>query len=189
MTMTTMAGVGVGVVMTSAMSAWAQERWIIETSNVVSPTQPLATVRLSVEFNPVDHAFAASLFTVRASEPGWSNPRHLIGPPNGPPLIVALYVQGITVGQIHFPPVVMANTANPIAAYEIDWSTNDFRPRLVTIETLTTRFDVYISDTSPASESRMATLMEGRGEIRVIPAPGALSVLGVLGLTAVRRRR
>lgn len=160
----------------------------MEVSNVVSPFEPEARVRLSVEFNPVDHAFAASLFSLRASEAGWTQAHRLIGPINGPPQIQGPTIVD-TVGQIHFPPIVFANPANPIAVFEATWVTGNFRHRVVTLDTVTQRFDVYIDAMSPASESRMATLIEGRGEIRVIPAPGAVCALGAFGLASLRRYR
>jgi MYXO-CTERM domain-containing protein len=98
-------------------------------------------------------------------------------------------ITGITAGQIHFPPPVPANPANPIKVFEATWSTANFAIRTVDLATRTTRFDVYISATSPASQSRLTTLMEGAGGIEVVPAPSALALLGLGGLVAGRRRR
>ncbi len=172
-----------------ATAAFGQAGWNIAVSNQVTPTTPSATVTVSAFFSAQDHAFAAALFALVAAEAGWSGNTVLLPPPNNPGVINGGSIDGITAGQIHFPPVVNANPANPIAVFEATWSTGDFTPRSVDVNTRTTRFDAYISATSPASQSRLAGLLEGAGAIEVVPAPSALALLGMGALVAGRRRR
>lgn len=175
-----------------ATAAFGQAGWNIAVSNnITGPGNNSAVVTISARFSPADHAFGAALFDVNASEVGWvaGTNEVILPPPANPGTINGASITGITAGQIHFPPVVLANTANPIAAWRATWSTNNFSPRTVDITTRTTRFDVYLSPTTPQSESRLAGLMEGSGRIQIIPAPSALALLGMGGLVAARRRR
>jgi hypothetical protein len=172
-----------------AGSAFAQPQWHIEVSNIITPEQPRATVSLRATFDPHDHAFAVALLGVRASEPGWMERWVLLPPPYSEGNVAGLFIRGITVGQIHFPPTVPANPANPILVYEAVWATDDFRPRLIDVHTKTSRFDVYISPTSPASQSRINSLAEGHARIQVVHGPSAAALLGIAMLGVLRRRR
>ncbi len=175
-----------------ATAAFGQAGWRVDVSNnITGPGQNSAEITISAFFAASDHAFGAALFNVIADEAGWvaGSNEVLLPPPANPGVIAGGSITGITAGQIHFPPVVLANTANPIAAWKATWSTNDFSPRVVNVRTETTRFDVYISATTPQSASRLSGLLEGAGEIRIVPAPSALALLGLGGLVAARRRR
>lgn len=175
-----------------ATAAFGQAGWRIDVSNnITGPGQNSAEVTVSAFYSAPDHAFGGGLFNVVASEAGWvaGSNEVILPPPSNPGTINGASITGITAGQVHFPPVVMANTANPLATWKATWSTNDFSPRSVSLSTVTTRFDVYISATTPQSVSRLTGLLEGAGEIRIVPAPSALALLGLGGLVAARRRR
>lgn len=174
-----------------ATAALGQAGWNISVSNnITGPGQNSTVVKVSARFSPSDHAFGAALFDVVAGETGWSNNELiLVATGTNPGVIDGARVNAVTAGQIHFPPLVFANTENPIDVWRATWSTNDFSPRQVQLRTETRRFDVYISATTPQSESRLAGLLEGSGQITIIPAPSALALLGMGGLIAARRRR
>jgi hypothetical protein len=180
-----------------ASAAFGQAGFNVEVvygpSGSVNPGDPSATVNISAFFSPNDYAFAGGRFDVGAGDGTWSN-NHLIGPIAGSPgvnpgVLGGSNVTAVTVGQVHFPPVLPGNNSNPISLWSADWTTNDFTARSVPVGTTTARFDVYPSSTSPTSQSRLSGLVEGRGEIIVTPAPSALALLGLGGLVAGRRRR
>ncbi len=182
------AAAATGAVPLSACAQFGPVGWNVNViGGTVSPINPIVTVRIAARFQPVDHAFAAAAFSVVATEPGWGTPTPLLPPPGNAGLVQGTHVTGILLGQIHFPPSVHANTMNPIDIWQATWSTHDFRARTVGITTETIRFDVYTSATSPASESRLAWLIEGSAVIHVIPAPA--SVLALLGVAAMAGRR
>src|SRR5688572_17017625 len=150
----------------------------------VNPAAPSCKVKISALFNRRDYAFAAGQFNVQISSGAFSS---VTGGQR-----VRGGVRDIIVGQIHFPPAVLANPANPLAVWEGIWTTSNFTTRKVKVTTSTTRFDTYPSMNSPQSVSRLASLQEGLAYIKVnggIPAPGTGALLGASALVAVRRRR
>lgn len=163
--------------------------WHIELSNpVLSPSQPSTQVRLLAWFPPEFYAFGASLWSIHATEPGWSDPLVLLPPPSNAGNIEGPSILGITSGQIHFPPVIFANPANPIAVYEATWTATNFEPRDLDITTATTRFDVYHPSTSPHPPT-IRFVEEGMARITIIPAPATIALTAVAALTAIRRQR
>ncbi len=177
---------------TGALTATAegQTAWTIEVTNVVSRRQPSTTVRFlaGVDLGR-DFAFAAARFDVRASEGEWRDPTVLLPPPFDPGTIVGPNITGIALGQIYFPGVPPP-WINPLPVYEVTWETSTFSPlRDVEITTHTQRYDVYISQTSPASQSRLFELVEGRAYISVVPAPTSLAIMGLIMMFTAGRRR
>ncbi len=180
------------VVMTSAALAQpGVPGWNIEVAQpILAPGMPETTIRISARFGFMDHAFGAAAFSVVATEPGWVSPRLILPPPGNAGTIQGERVTDIVLGQIHFPNFVIADPSNPIAVWEATWRSDDFHARIVQIQTVTTRFDVYTSPTGPQSQSRLAQLTEGSVQIFIVPAPGAASVLiAALGFALPRRRR
>ena len=172
-------------------AAQAQEayEWHIEVSNHISPANPRATISVLAGFPATEYAFAGALFQLRATEPGWSDPRVLLPPPRNPGVINGANITGITAGQIHFPPVVIGDPTNPLPVFEAEWHTNDFTPRWVDVNTFTTRYDVYPSALNSTAEWRFHLLIEGHARIRIVPAPSALALLGLAAVTRRRRPR
>ncbi|MFG0283905.1 MAG: hypothetical protein ACF8R7_05740 [Phycisphaerales bacterium JB039] len=160
-----------------------------EAPAALSPAQPSITVRLWAEFPAADYAFASAQFDVLASEPGWSDPTLLwMGPvATTPGAIRGADVLGVHVWQLHFPSGVLADPTNPIEVWKAQFTITDFAPRTIQLSTVAEMFRVYPDKGSSESEQRASH--EALHEIRVIPAPGALGLGGVLGLCAVRRRR
>lgn len=157
----------------------------------VNPNAPTCRVRVEAKFSPNDYAVAGVRFDVLAGEAGWSNNVVLAPLTTGsnPGVINGAAVTGVTAGQLNFPAAgIFANPANPIGAWEANWTTANFTSRVVPVNTRTARFDVYADRNSPTSGSRMP-VMEGGNGIVVTPAPSALALLGLGGLVAGRRRR
>ncbi len=157
-------------------------------SSEITPANPAVTVRITAVFPRADHAFASSALSMIATEPGWSNPRGLFLPPQKPGVVEGPRIRDIVIGQIHFPPILIGNSSNPIDVWEATWSTNEFRPRIVRFETLTTRFDTYFDEVSPATTSRLAGLIEGGSAVRIIPAPATWLAMACLCFAGRRRR-
>jgi hypothetical protein len=158
----------------------------------LSEQNPTCRVRVFARFSLNDYAFAAARFDVTASEEGWSN-NALIPPINASPgvnpgAINGAAVTGIIAGQVHFPPGLPAITNNPMALWEAEFTTSVFTVRQVSLRTLTTRFDVYPSSTSPSSQSRIAGFTESRAQILVVPPPGALVALALVSVAHRCRR-
>ncbi len=156
---------------------------------VVSPVNPIVTIRVSATYSAQDFAFGAALFDVVADEPGWSNPMVLMPLPRQDGTVEGPRVREIVAGQIHFPPLVTANSANPITVWQASWSPSHFRPRDVQVQTVTRRFDVYIDPTGPAAQSRLATMVEGRAVIQIVPSPASILPILAGAVLCVRQRR
>ena len=95
-------------------------------------------------------------------------------------------VGGIIAGQLHFPPLFFANTANPILIWSGEWSTGNLTARTVDLSTLSTKLTNYLPS---GSSQNLTGWDEAKGTIEVVPAPSALALLGLGGLVAGRRRR
>lgn len=203
----TRTGLAAVAVVAAAGAASAQvEGWIIDVQDPVLapvghasglPQSTVVTVRAKFD-SSTDYAFAAGELDFIANELGiagtnWTN-NVLISPFDGtgtsPGTLEADGASDIILGQLHFPTAgIYADTSNPIDVWQIEYTATDFTPRVIDLSTLTSRFDVYIDSTGLSRSVAIGSLMEGTGEIRIIPAPGALALGAVAGLVAVRRRR
>ena len=170
-----------------------QGGWEFQVSNVVSPSQPTATVEVWAWFDfvpGVSELFAAGNFDLVASEPLFAALRCLLPVNCGitSPIINGGMISDINVSQFHLPALgFFGDPSNPLLVFEADWTTSDFTMRDVRVSTVNTaRFLVYdaagrVTDLFPAGFS------PGRGVIAVVPAPGSLLVLS--GAFVIARRR
>ncbi len=183
----------VGLIATAALRAEAQSAYGLNLEVLGGPATPLnpfVTIRVSARFGGTDHAFAASLFSVVAEDGGWAGSFPVMPPPLIRGTVVGDTLKEVGVGQVHFPPIVIANTANPIEACDVVWGATHFQPRTVRIRTITHRFEVYIDGSSPATASRLSLVSEAFAEVRVIPAPPSIiALLGGAMMLRGRRRR
>lgn len=159
------------------------------------------TVRLLGGWSGTDYAVAGVHTDVLYETTGadlstaWSD-AGLIAPMDGPGTSAGAPASGrhadIIAGQLNFPVagIYAWPQPNPIPFWEITFTApvdagGGYR---VDLWTLTERFDVYLERFSARSESRLDVLVEGSGQIFVVPAP-ATSAAIALGLLALRRRR
>ncbi len=83
------------------------------------------------------------------------------------------------------------NTYNPIHIWEAEWTTDNFKPRTVTLASFeTTFFNVFLQAGNffPDVFLYPDKFEHGSGVIQVVPAPGSIACIGA-ALVASRRRR
>ena len=144
-------------------------------------------VELWIEFGPEAFAWATwkggvSSNDVFASWASLSSPSYVVVASPGTPN--AGVVNDISVGQVHFPPIFIANTANPILIWSAEWSTSDLTPRSVLLMPDTHSAKVFI----PGGGLELV-LNDAQASIQVIPAPPSLAFLALASGLASRRRR
>lgn len=154
------------------------------------------TISMDASYGGADYAIAgiATSLVINEAQGEFSNLR-LVAPMDGPGtsagVVGASSIDGIIAGQLNFPTAgIYADPTNPIAFWEVDFTVDDVLsgPVILDIETMTTRYDVYLDRMSSTSESRLTELQEGSLVI-VVPAPASgLALLGGLALTSRRRR-
>lgn len=154
------------------------------------------TISMSASYGGTDYALAGIATSIRVNESQgeFSNLR-LVAPMDGPGtsagvIAVGGGIDGILAGQLNFIGAsIYADPTNPIAFWEADFTVGALVGGVaLDIETVTTRYDVFVDMGSSTSESRLAELEEGRLVI-VVPAPASgLALLGGLSF-ATRRRR
>lgn len=185
------AGAAIGIA--AMASATVQPNtYEIRVSNVVSPGTPSATVEVWADWDAdLFYAFAAGEWALRGDTSGdFSGPMSAFTDPgqeDGTPS--AGDVIDIITGQLQFPAGgLAADTSDPVMIWSGTWSTTDFTARTVDLATETARYSLYLDDTGLSSDVT-PTVIEGAGEIMVIPAPASLALVGLGGLAAMRRRR
>ena len=181
--------------------------WLIEViGEPVSPRNPSITLRVSAYFPANLWALNTSGFDLLGTDPSavFSNfllPAPLGPLPPGPHGCFGTLVGGTVPGgvvQVGFlqSNIVgcFAHPANPLPIFEAQWTTTDFTPREVLLETLNTpAFHVFPTRTSTLNTVDLVAMQQfrhGSAVIQVIPAPGsAAMLLAGSGAVVLRRRR
>ncbi len=154
------------------------------------------TIGMSAGYGGTDYAMAGIATGVRINEAqGTFDNLRLVAPMAGPGTAAGVLgvgsIDGIIAGQLNFPTAqIYADPTNPIAFWEADFTVDSSLsgPVILDIQTVTTKYDVYLARERSTSESRLADLVEGELRI-VVPAPASsLALLGGLAITARRRR-
>ncbi|UYV12751.1 MAG: hypothetical protein NCW75_00330 [Phycisphaera sp.] len=153
------------------------------------------TITMSASYPSGDYAVAGIATSVQINEAqGTFDNLRLVAPMDGPGTVPGVLaaggIDGIIAGQLNFPTAgIYADPTNPIAFWEVDFTVDDVPsgPVILDIESVTTKFDSYVSMDSSLSVSRLVGLQEGAAQI-IIPAPaGAFALLA--GFTLATRRR
>lgn len=153
------------------------------------------TISMFASYGGTDYALAgiATSIQVNETQGDFSNLR-LVAPMDGPGTSAGVIMSGdidsIIAGQLNFPTAgIYADSTNPIAFWEADFTVGAVVGGVaLDIETVTTKYDVYIDRTRSTSESRLADLEEGSLVI-IVPAPATgLALLGGLAVASRRRR-
>lgn len=147
----------------------------------------------SVTFN-VSLSFDAASYFAFAGYDGASNASAgtiaVSGPAASDPLFFVANGNNVISGQLHFPPGVNANPANPFDIFEATFTANDFTSSYtVDITTATNQLSLYNSASGPQATAVQATELAGTIQVIGVPAPSSLALVGLGGLVATRRRR
>ena len=170
-----------------------QGGWEFRVSNVVSPSQPTATVEVWAWFDNVpgvSELFASGNFDLVASEGEWWHFVFQLGRPTAGPIISGSSITGVVVGQFHLPPLgVFGDPSNPIRVFAADWRTTDFTPRSVSLDTTNTHYFWVAEWQTGAGFQIWPNVIPGSGSISVVPAPSLLLFPAGAFAVAQRRRR
>ena len=170
--------------------------WDIRVSNVVSPSQPSATIEIWAWMEPQSNpqlAFCCGDFDFVADSGRPTNPRvdpwftawpfYRSGVEQGSGVV------GVVIAQLP-PPFQRLN--GDIRVWLVDWDTDDFTPRRVHLRTAgTTGFGIYEQPfpSSMVTDLYPHAFFPGEAWIRVVPAPTAGMVLLVAGIGVWMPRR
>lgn len=188
----------VGVAGIAASASAQTESWVVTVlygggGASLSPANPVARIRVTARFDSGQYlAFGAGLFDMAATEPGWvgSQAFPMMRGPNITGTRAGASMLGVVAGQLHNPPSILADPANPIIVWEMNWTTANFSHRSVGLSITTRRFGVFTSAPSPVFvELPPGAIPGGQGSIAVTPAPSGFVLLGVGGLVLTRHRR
>ncbi len=187
--------------LSTTVLAQSNPGWIIEVvGGTVSPSNPSVTVKLRAFFFSV---FPSTAFGGGDSDIGSSDPMGKFSDmqygadlfgfcPLGQVGVPSATggVTGINIGQIQVLGC-LANPANPIEIWRATWTTSDFTPRTVELNTTgTTHFELYSHHGAsfPDIFFDPKDVIPGSAVIQVIPAPGVLALL-LTGAALTTRRR
>lgn len=196
-----------GIAAVIACSAAAQEKatFIIDVvGGPVSPHNPSVTVKIYASFPSQYWAFGSTYFDLASTDtsgefsgmtkptasgiglpPGPCSEPWFPGTPDGNGGLTGLYAfQFNAVG-------CFARTTNPIQIWEATWSTQTFTNRTVVVSTVNVLSFIVYTDHNQSLPNVVLTpnlFVPGEASIEVVPAPGALVIVGALTF-AIRRRR
>ena len=188
-------GLSLSCVIVSATSA-QQGGWFIESSNIVTPSQPTTTIEVWAWFDDPNRrlAFAQGNFDLRSQEGEFTDPRvapagrYSFGGTAGQ--AQGNLVTGVDVFQLWGFLGLFPNEANPFMIWSVDWTTTDFTPRQVSLETeSTSSFMVGLIQTGERTQWYPQQFVPGTGMIEVVPSLASAMPLVVLGAMVLRRRR
>ncbi len=175
--------------------------YLLTSSNEVSPSFPTTTISIWATW--VDpgtlFVFIGGDYDLTAGDGQFSNPVNVLhGPGSSTGVIAGSVISGAANGQIHIIPSFPGSMDNPILLATYDWTTTDFTPRSVSLDTSnTTTFLVAWFTTGPGGGPPGGTIISlfpqnftaGTGVIRVVPSPASATPMLVLGAVILRRRR
>ena len=176
--------------------------YVLTYTNDVNPTTPTVTIGIWATWaDPARHfIFAVGTYDLTASDGVFSNPVNMnpkLGSTTG--VIAGNVITGAVLGQLHFPTLgIIGSRDNPILLATYDWTTSNFTPRTVRLETSNTQaFLVAWWADAPGGFPRAGMSVPlfpheftpGSGVIIVNPAPAAWVVLALPLVAATRRRR
>ena len=166
--------------------------FLLVSTNTVSPTTPTTTIEIWATWvDPgADYVFIGADYDLAAGDGAFSNPVNILQGPNSTTGVIAgNVISGAINGQLHVPFLFFGSPDNPILLATYDWTTADFTPRSVSLDTSNTmNFVVATFSTGFAVSLFPHEFTPGSGFIDVVPGPAAWFVLA-LPLAAAARRR
>ena len=169
--------------------------YLVEVLGSVSPTSPSVTVRISASWEPHPNYlwFDNGRFDFESGESGVFTDsrllpvytRGILAPGARPGVISDNRVVDVFVHQFFMPHVSLFPLPdNPLAVWEVTWTTQDFTPRWVPIRTAGVQWLTLFGDSPPYPKYQPSSAF-----IRVVPAPATIAfMLGGLMFAARRRR-
>lgn len=187
----TAAAIGLG---SHAAAQTIQGGFEFRVSNIVSPSQPTATVEVWAWFDNVpgvSEVFGGTNFDVVASDGDWSSNFFFpLGQTEPPPFVGGSSINGVVAGQLHLPQLgIFGDLSNPIWIFAAEWSTTDFTPRSVSLGTANTRNFVVAAWQTGALFQVWPNVIPGSGSITIVPASSLLVFPASAFAMAQRRRR
>jgi len=163
-------------------------------SNIVSPSQPTATVEVWAWFDNVpgvSELFIGGNFDLVASDGDWSSNFFFpLGQPDPPPFVRGSSIIGVVAGQLHIPQLgFFGDPSNPIWIFAAEWTTTDFTPRSVSLNT-TNMFNFSVAAWETGAPFQVwPNVIPGSGSITIVPASSLLVFPASAFAMAQRRRR
>ena len=165
--------------------------FLLLSTNTVSPSSPMTTIEVWTTWVGPDHLFSAVDYDLTAGDGAFSNPVNVlqgVGSTTG--VIAGNVVLGARNGQLHIPNIHFGSSDNPILLATYDWTTTEFTPRTVSLDTSnTTRFILAVIETGATIDLFPQEFTPGAGVINVVPGPAAWFVVVAPLAAGIRRRR
>ncbi len=164
--------------------------YLLLSSNTVSPSSPTTTIEIWAAWDdPVAlFYFSGGNYDLTAGDGEFSNPVNMLqGPGSTAGVATGNVISGGINGQLFFFTPLFLD--NPILLASYEWTTTNFSPRSVSLDTSnTTDFIVALISTGVPTRLFPQEFTPGSGVINVVPAPAAWLAIA-LPLVAGRRRR
>ena len=167
--------------------------YLLVSSNTVTPSSPTTTIEIWAMWDDLfnEFMFGAANYDLTAGDGVFSNPVNVL---NGPGSSTGVISGNVITGGVNLQfwpgPFGNPNRDNPILLAAYDWTTSDFSPRAVDLQTSNTSvFNVADLNTGGIVELYPHEFSPGSGVINVVPAPAAWVVLALPLVAAARRRR
>ena len=112
--------------------------FLLTSSNTVSPGSPTTTIGIWATWTDpgILFVFGAGDYDLTASDGQFSNPVNVLrGPGSSTGVIVGNVISGAVNGQLNIPSLPPTPAINPILVATYDWTTTDFMPRTVDLDT------------------------------------------------------
>lgn len=190
----------VGSCVISPYVAFAQSgSWYVVASGGASPSTPTVLLDIYAQFDSNLHAFAAGYGGLSTSEPGLDSVATFmltVPIPTAIPGLLVLGSHSLSASEWLLNPAQSnaaawggpANPDNPIKVATLAWTTTDFTPRTIQVETELTFLWVYPT-LNAQTPSQVQISGVGSTNFEVIPAPASFALLAAVGMAALRRRR
>ena len=172
--------------------------YLLVSTNAVTPTTPTTTIEVwATWIDPTaEWIFSRGNYDLAAGEGVFSNPVNVLnasGSTTG--VITGNVITGAFLGQFHLPSIgLIGSQDNPILLATYDWTTSNFTPRTVSLDTSNTTIFEIVEWAYPILHPIRLNLFPGSftagsGVINVIPAQAAWMVLALPLVAGTRRRR
>jgi hypothetical protein len=177
----------------SGALAQTNATFLLTSSNTVSPSAPSTTVEIWAVWDDPGgwYAFGGGNYDIAAGDGVFSDPVNILnGPGSSAGVAVGNTITGGANAQLWAPlPPIIPYAASPTLLAWYTWTATDFTPRTVDLVTSNTSvFNVFHANTGQPVSLFPGSFTPGSGEIAVVPAPGAWSVLMLPLAAGVRRR-